>query len=449
MSITRRTALRGMLAGSAVSVALPFLDCFLDDSGTALAAAEGGKAGAPLPVRFATWFWGLGVTPGRWVPTKVGADFDILPELQYVEAFKGQMNILSGFDVRLDGRVNLAHKTGLMGCRTGSAPAKDGDVPAPTLDTLIAAQIGTRTRFRSLEVTATGNPQDSYSYRSASELNPAEGSPAALYARLFGAEFHDPNAADFKPDPAVMLRQSVLSPIKEARDDFSRRLGAADRARLDEYFTSLRQLELQLELQLQKPPAMAACKVPQPVTDGPIGYDVDTVQTNHRLMARLSAMALACDQTRVVNMVYANALASIHKRGATTSHHAYTHEEATDKELGYQPVSAWFTERSMEALAQFLGALAEVREGDGTLLDNALVFAHSDTNYAKIHSITALPAMTIGKAGGRLKTGLHVVGNGDPITRVGLTLQQVMGVAVEKWGTLSMEATKPVTQIMV
>ena len=67
---------------------------------------------------------------------------------------------------------------------------------------------------------------------------------------------------------------------------------------------------------------------------------------------------------------------------------------------------------------------------------------------AKTHSITAIPAMTAGKAGGRLKTGIHVVGNGDPITRVGLTLQQVMGLSVEKWGTQSMETSKPISQIM-
>src|SRR6185295_12407275 len=117
-ALPRRRLLRGMLGGAAVSLALPFLDCFLDDTGAALAAPEGGKGGAPLPVRFGTWFWGCGVTPQRWVPTKVGADFDILPEMQPLAPFKSQLNVLSGFDVRLDGRANFAHRSGVVGCRT-------------------------------------------------------------------------------------------------------------------------------------------------------------------------------------------------------------------------------------------------------------------------------------------------------------------------------------------
>jgi len=76
MRVNRRTALRGMLGGAAVNVALPFLDCFLNGNGTALAAT-----GAPLPVRFGTWFWGCGLTPGRWIPDKTGAGYDMKPEL--------------------------------------------------------------------------------------------------------------------------------------------------------------------------------------------------------------------------------------------------------------------------------------------------------------------------------------------------------------------------------
>ena len=73
--LSRRVVLRGLFQGATVAVALPYLDCFLNSNGTALAA------GAPLPVRFGTWFWGLGVTPGRWHPTTIGRDYDLPPEL--------------------------------------------------------------------------------------------------------------------------------------------------------------------------------------------------------------------------------------------------------------------------------------------------------------------------------------------------------------------------------
>src|SRR5260370_22354153 len=99
----------------------------------------------------------------------------------------------------------------------------------PWVDQLVADVIGTKTRFRSLEVTSTGNAVHSYSRRAGAAVNPAETSPAALYTRIFGPEFKDPNAADFKPDPQVMARQSVLSAVKDPRDDPAKTLGASDK----------------------------------------------------------------------------------------------------------------------------------------------------------------------------------------------------------------------------
>jgi hypothetical protein len=77
------------------------------------------------------------------------------------------------------------------------------------------------------------------------------------------------------------------------------------------------------------------------------------------------------------------------------------------------------------------------------------VVAHSDTSFAKTHLVQALPVMTAGSAGGRIKTGLHIHGNGDPVTRIGLTAQQVMGLSVERWGGGSMETNQPITELLV
>jgi hypothetical protein len=103
----------------------------------------------------------------------------------------------------------------------------------------------------------------------------------------------------------------------------------------------------------------------------------------------------------------------------------------------------------MEAWADFVEILAAIPEGGGTLLDNCLVWAHSDISFAKIHGIVGVPMMIAGRAGGRIKPGLHVAGNASQTTRVGLTIQQVMGLNVESWGTLSMKATLPVSEILV
>jgi len=425
MNFNRRRVLRGMMGGGAVTLALPFLDCFLNTNGTALAG------GRPLPVRFGTWNWGLGMNSQRWVPTKLGADYDLLPELKYIEAHKSQINVFSGFKAFLDGKPNLPHISGMQAVRAGGvAPSMQNPMDIPTIDVLIGDVMGTDTRFRSLEMTATGDPKHSYSYRSANGFNPAEVSPVALYTRIFGPDFQDPNAADFKPDPAVMLRKSVLTGVTEQREAFMQQLGQADRTRMDEYFTSVRQLEQQLDLQLQKPPPAEACHVMAKPADGPIGTEIGVAMANHRLMAEILAMALACNQTKIFNVVFSDSASNLRMPGD-------------------QPKATFFVERSMEAWALFVATLANIKEGDGTLLDRCLVMGHSDTEYARVHSISGIPVMTAGSAGGRIKTGIHVSAIGEPITRIGLTLQQVMGVPVEKWGQGSMQTSKPVTEILI
>jgi hypothetical protein len=441
-SFSRRRVLRGMMEGAATAVGLPFLDCFLNANGTALAS------GRPLPVRFGTWNWGCGVNQVLWQPDKLGADYDLKPELKPMEAFKNKVTVLSGFNVLLDGGANLPHIVGNMGLLTGSVPKDKDTITAPTVDTLIAAVAGTDTRFRSIEVTATGNPSHSYSRPAGTTINPGEVSPAALYARIFGSEFQDPNAADFKPNPNFMARKSVLSSIKDQRDDFVATLGAADKARLDQYFTSVRQLEQQLELQLQKPPPAEACSIPKQPRQTAYGVEIDQVIQNHALMAQLLAMAVACNQTKVVNVVFSDSASSLCKPGSSVTHHQTTHEERINDQ-GFQPQNSWFITRAMEGWATFLTAMDSYREGEGTVLDNSLILGHTDVNLAQIHQVEGIPAMFAGSAGGKVRTGLHIAGTGEPITRIGLTAQQVMGVSVGSWGTGPMKTSKPISEIMV
>jgi len=329
-----------------------------------------------------------------------------------------------------------------------------GDVPRESpnyasLDSIIADQIGSRTRFRSLEVTGTGKPTDSLSRRSASVLNPAEISPAALYTRVFGPDFRDPNAADFKPDPKVMVRRSVLSGVTEQREALLKQVGASDRNRLDEYFTALRQLEQQLDLQLQKPAPLEACSASAQPTDATIGTEIDNVVANHKLFAQVLAHAMACDQTHVMNVVFGEATSPLRRPGSAMTHHILTHEEPTDDKLGYQPQATYFMGRIMESLANYLETFDSIKEGDHTLLDRTLLLAHSETGHAKIHALENIPMFICGRANGKIKTGMHVSAQGEPVTRVGFTIQQALGVPVENWGTLSLNTSKPVGEILI
>jgi hypothetical protein len=438
---TRRNLLRGMMGGAAVTVGLPFLDCFLNTNGTALAD------GQALPVNFGTWFWGLGLNPGRWEPAKPGKIEALNVELQPLAAYQNKMNVFSGMKAFLDGKPNGVHFSGVQGMLTGTVP-RGMTADKPSVDTLIADQIGTRTRFRSLEVCCAGNPSHSQSRRSGAVVNPGEISPAALYTRVFGPEFKDPNAADFTPDPAVIVRKSALSAVAEDRADFVKTLGAADKARLDEYFTSLRGLEQQLALQLEKPAPLAACTVPGSVAESPVGTEIEIVKTNHRLFAGLLAHALACGQTNVVNVAFSDATSSLRRAGGTQTHHEFSHEEPVDATLGYQPTLGWFFNEIMGSLAFFLGSLDGIKEGDKTLLDRTVIMTATDLGYAKLHGLENMPMMTFGSGNGKLKTGLHIAAQGEPTSRVGLTLQQVMGVPVSSWGTDSMQTSKTITEIV-
>ena len=168
----------------------------------------------------------------------------------------------------------------------------------------------------------------------------------------------------------------------------------------------------------------------------------------HRLMAGLLARALQCNQTRVFNVLLSDTTSNLRRRGSTTTHHTLTHEEPVNPDLGYQEQVGWFATQSMFAWRDFLDALAAIPEGDGTLLDNCMVLAHSDCSIAKSHAVEGIPTMVAGNAGGRIRTGFHVAGKADPISRIGLTVQQAMGLQVERWGTLSMETSRTITELL-
>ncbi|MGE4062660.1 MAG: DUF1552 domain-containing protein [Rhodospirillaceae bacterium] len=435
--LPRRTVLRGTLGGVAATVGIPFLNCFLNNNGTALAAT-----GAALPVCFGHWFQALGFNPGMWMPAKVGSGYENNVQLKVFDKFRDRMNIFSGMRYFLDGRPHETHTSTVEIATTGGV--FDG-VVGPSLDMKIADVIGNRTRFRSLEVNLDGSRR-SWSRRSGNSVNPAEPSPLALYSRVFGPDFKDPNAADFTPDPLVMARKSVLSYVGDQRQDLVRQLDASDRARLDEYFTSVRELEQQLALELEKPAPMAACTVPEKTDEAKPGSVIEDVVTNGKLFAKLLAHTLACGQTRVFNVGVGSL--GWRRAGSSYSWHIATHEESVDQSLGYQKEVFKFLTTANQVFAEFLTALDSVKEGDATLLDRTLVLWQTDHEDARTHSIENIPIMTAGRAGGRVKTGIHVSAAGDPCTRVGLTVQQIMGVPLNEWGDRSNKTTRTITEVI-
>ena len=228
-----------------------------------------------------------------------------------------------------------------------------------------------------------------------------------------------------------------------------RSVGVADRARLDQYFTSLREVEQQLAVQLEPPEPCVACKVPKEPAALQPGTTWEDATRMHDQLTNLLVMALACNQTHVFHVALSGAVSNLRKAGQSVALHELTHEEPIDPKLGYQIEATYFLERSMGVYASLLAKMDAIKEGDGTLLDHSLVLALSESNLAKLHTLESLPLVVAGTGGGKWRAGQHINGKGDTVARVGLSLQQAMGMPTGQWGTGANATSKPISEVVV
>ena len=381
-----------MLGGAAVSVGLPLLDCFLNGNGTALAQ------GAPLPVRFGTWFWGCGMNPDRWVPSRGGRG------LRPAAGARGagrpcaeHVSVLSGFNTVLDGRPNLPHWTGVMATLTGSVPSVEPEVPAPTLDVLISERIGTSTRFRSLEMNATGVPGQSYS-RGQREHRQLQHRLAAraLHAHLRARLHRSAAAARSCPIRRPCCGRASCRRCARTRRASRRGSAATTAQRLDQYFTSLRQLENQIEVSLT-PPDLEACRRPRAPMGENIGTDLEQATSTHRLMTRAAGVRAALRPDAGV------------QHALLVGHLGAAQERRRRPRITSTPTTSWSTRCSAISRKRRPSCSNRCRPGPSSssawrrrrratarLLDNCLVLAHSESSFAKSHQVTLLPVMIAG-----------------------------------------------------
>lgn len=439
--LNRRRILRGMLNGGVVSIGLPLLNCFLNGNGNALAH------GAPIPIRFGTWYWGMGISKGIFVPKQTGPNYELPEEIECLKEVKSDINIFTNLTAYRDGAF-FCHYTGWVVARTGIAPQVQNQSLAESIDTTVANQIGRTNRFKSLTCTSTGDVRDIISYEGPATDNPPDFSPLNFYTRLFGPDFQDPNAPTFTAPPTVMVRKSALSGVMDKIKVLESKVGAEDKQRLDQYFTGLRHLENQFNQQLTKPEPRPACAKPNEAADVDSGSDYRLVAKRHNALTDLMAMAIACDQSRVFNMIYSYGFSNTTKPGYDKPHHTCTHEERKDEALGYQPNASWFVRRAMESWAYYVKAFGAIKEGDGTLLDNCLIMANSDVGEARLHSLEDLAAFTAGRLGGKVKTGMHIPCNGGKITDIGFSALKALDFDIKTWGQKSNETDKTIAAMV-
>ena len=298
-------------------------------------------------------------------------------------------------------------------------------------------------------VSCDGDPKASWT-AFASGKQPAEVSPVALYTRIFGPEFTDPNAATFVPDPETMVRRSVLSGVSEQRAQLNKWVGAADRQKLDYYFTALRSLEQKLDIQLQKPAPLPACTKPDATKDdGHALFLATDAMARHDLFCQIITHALACDQTRVINLNISQGMTGLRREGDPTSHHSYTHEEPVDPKLGYQVKCSWFQQLYFQHLHDFAAMLDGVKEGDQQpARSHDLCSPTPITGRRGCTRCATTPSSRSAMRNGRIKTGMHFPTPGDTATRVTFTVQQAMGVPVSSWGSGSNHVTSPISGVL-
>jgi len=228
-----------------------------------------------------------------------------------LEPYRKKLNVFSGLRVPLDSKPNGQHWSGLAAAITGIAPFRAGEFESKTIDQQVAEVIGKGVRFRSVAASSSGDPKQSYSSLGGANLLPSEAAPLSLYTRLFGLGFQDPTKGDWKPDPRIMLQKSVLSAVAEDRKRVMQNLSTGDRARMDQYFTSVREMEEQLAVQLQPPAKAEACVVPKQPDAFTPGTTWEDAIKMHDSLTDLLVMALACNQTRVFHLALSTAVSNV------------------------------------------------------------------------------------------------------------------------------------------
>ncbi|MCB9766470.1 MAG: DUF1552 domain-containing protein [Alphaproteobacteria bacterium] len=434
---TRRRVLRGFLGGGLVTVGLPWLEVFAGRS--ARAACETG-----FPQRFGTFFWGNGNLPFRWTPTGEGEGeaWALSEQLQPLAALKDHITVVTGYAIKVP---NISpHWSGAAGLLTGRALTGDDSswaVAAPTLDQLLAAELGNETLYRSLEI---GVDTDAvYSWSGPDARNFGETDPYTLYERLFGETFREPGG-EGQVDPTLGYRRSALDAVMTDIADLQSELGASDRVRLEQHLDGVRDLELRLARLEEDPPELDSCVRPDaPSASWP---DVDgrpDIIGRSRALADLLAMALACDQTRIFTFQFTKPLSNALLAGASDGHHNLTHNEG-----GEQAEVHDITLAIMAEFGYLLEALRAIPEGDETLLDHCMVLGTTEVSEGRTHSLDEVPLVLAGGGCGRIRMGVHHrTYSQESVGKVMLSVQRAMGLNAADWGDGDTYVTDGVSEI--
>jgi hypothetical protein len=419
-----------------VSVALPILEVM-----TPLRS----KAAEPsAPTRVAFVYVPNGVHVPAWTPATTGAGFELPPILAPLKPVRDDVLVLSGLALdtaRAHGDGGGDHARAMAAFLTGTHPRKTNGAGLRvgfSVDQVIAARIGRATRFPSLEIGCEGSKGDGacdHGYSCAYQTNLSwrgESTPAAkeidprfVFERLFGGP--DPAENDAARGRRARDRKSVLDFVAEDATRVRGALGAADRRKLDEYLTGVREVERRIAL------AQPAVEVGQARFARPVGVPAD-FRDHARLMCDLLVLAFRADLTRVATFVFANdgSNRSYPGVGVPEGHHDVSHHGGDPaKQEKVRAINTFH----IEQFAYLLGSLKSVADGEGTLLDRCLVLYGSGISDGHTHDHGDLPILLAGRGNGTVKPGRHVrYPRETPLTNLYLSMLDRLGAPVDAFG---------------
>jgi hypothetical protein len=420
-TLDRRTVLKGLLGGAAVSMGLPLLEIMLDTHGEALATGD------PLPDRFGVWFWGNGVRPERWVPHTTGVDWTPHDETLPLLPLREYVSVVSGCEIKT---ATHPHHSGMTGVMTGKHYLQVGTTrdtivstfDGPSVDVIASNAYNAGTSLQHLEVGVTrfrgtdeGTTFQHLSHNGPNAPNPSEYDPRVVWNRLFGGRS--------ELDPT---RRSVLDAVADQTTNLRRRLGAADQARLDMHYAAVRDLERRLE------EAAPTCGTPSPPVSPVEPPGAEPIEEKNLIMSELVALALSCDATRVFSVLFSTAGSGVvwWQEGATTGLHRLCHDEAMP-----QPTVHAAQTRTMEQLAVFLETLRNTPDGAGNLLDTCGILCTTELTDGRTHSNLDFPILIAGKGNGRLHGNRHYRSTtNESVSKAVLTAMVGAGVPVTSFG---------------
>lgn len=437
---TRRRFLKGVGA----VIALPALPSLLPLRGFAAETATIGATTA-APVRMAFVTFPNGCNLDHWWPTGEGAAFQLNKTMAPLESVKRHIQIISGLDhLNADpgpdgagdhARANATLLTGVRARKTAGADIQLG----VSVDQAAAERIGHHTRFPSLELTSDPERQakgcDSgyacayqynVSWRSAVTPMPPESNPRLLFERLFGAGAPGQRGQAFQA--RQQTQRSILDFVLDDARSLRRKLGDRDDRKLDEYFTSIREIEKRIEH------AEAFGAVPDPTIDTPAGIPPE-VGDHMDLMYDLMVLAFQTDSTRIATMMLGHDGDNrpYPQLGVADGHHNISHHQEKPDLLDK---IARIDRHHVEHFARFLEKLNATRDVDGrSILENSLIVYAGGNADPNRHSHTDLPVILAGSAGGRIETGRFLKVPSQPMCNLFLDMLDRVGAeGVERLG---------------